>query len=174
MTFSWRFKQCEGVRKPQIFAGNRTKLQTGIRHLKCCQLGESRVCRPAREPKTRKPPKVLPGVLPRVLLGVLPEIGVLPRVLSRVLSRVLFCCSPRKDPWRALSGALVGAPRFLGALPRALSEHFWRFPCFGLSSRSTDSQGKSLPWTTGPIPVSGETFDKLSGPLLHTDLNHFP
>ena len=39
------------------------------------------VCRPAREPKTGKPPKVLP----RVLSGVLSEIGVLSRVLPRVL-----------------------------------------------------------------------------------------
>ena len=27
----------------------------------------------------------------------------------------------RKNPWRALSGALLTAPRFLRALPRALS-----------------------------------------------------
>ena len=38
------------------------------------------VCRPAREPKTGKPPKVLPRVLSGVLSGV----------LLRVLSSVLF------------------------------------------------------------------------------------
>ena len=54
------------------------------RHHFCHQ--NLRVCRPAREPKTGKPPKVLP----RVLSGVLSEIGVLTRVLPRVLSRVLF------------------------------------------------------------------------------------
>ena len=46
-----------------------------------------RVCPPAREPETEKPPKVLP----KVLSGVLSEIGVLSGVLPRVLSRGSFC-----------------------------------------------------------------------------------
>ena len=63
--------------------GERAAIQRHQQHLSAHVL---RVRRPAREPKTRKPPKVLP----RVLSGVLSEIGVLPQVLPRVLSRVLF------------------------------------------------------------------------------------
>ena len=63
-----------------------------------------RVCRPGREPKTRKPPKVLPGVLP--------EIGVLSAVLPRVLSKSSLWRTTGRARSRALSGALVGAPGF--------------------------------------------------------------
>ena len=45
-----------------------------------------------------------------------------------------------KKLWRALPRPLLTAPGFLRALARALSEALWRFPCFGLSSWSTDTQ----------------------------------
>ena len=101
----------------------RTPLGTKARRV-LVQFVALRVCRPAREPKTGKPPKVLPRVLSGVLSGigelsgVLSGIGVLSRVLLRGALPVVL---HRKNPCRALSGALLTAPRFLRALPRALS-----------------------------------------------------
>ena len=72
-----------------------------------------RVCRPAREPRTGKPPKVLP----RVLSGVLSEIGVLPRVLPRVLSRVLPSLEKnRKSTLESTLGSTFGVFLVLGSL----------------------------------------------------------
>ena len=81
------------------------------------------VCRPAREPKMGRPPKVLP----KVLSGVLSEIGGALRSALE-LPRVLLLVLHRKNAWRALPRAPRIAPRFLRALPQALSEHF----CGGL------------------------------------------
>ena len=67
----------------------------------------------AREPKTRKPPKVLP----RVLSGVLSENrGAVTSALESALKGALPVVLHRKNAWRALSGALLTAPRFLRAL----------------------------------------------------------
>ena len=83
------------------------------------------VCRPARELRTGKSPKVLPECSRECS-----QKSGCSQECSRVLSRVLFLlfCTERA-PLRALSGALLRAPRFLRALSRALGEHFRRFPC---------------------------------------------
>ena len=94
-----------------------------------------RVCRPAREPQTGKPPKVLP----RVLSGVLSEIGVLPPVLPE---SALEGALPVVFHRRALLGALLTAPRFLRALPTALSGALFNVRLFNLNLTSAP-QGNS-------------------------------
>ena len=64
-------------------------------------------------------------------------IGVFP--CSRWFSS---CCSPRKEPSRALSGALLRAPWFLRALPRAILEELLWSLCSGLSGWPTEVQSK--------------------------------
>ena len=63
------------------------------------------VCRPAREPKTGKPPKVLP----RVLSGTHSEVGVLPRVLPGSLAgRQTLNAKHRNSNWNMwLQGSSV-------------------------------------------------------------------
>ena len=97
-----------------------------------------RVCRPAREPKTGKPQKVLP----RVLSGALSEIRVLSRVCSRECSQGCSpCCSPQQEPLESTLGSTLESTPISESTPKStLESTFGGFPVFVLSRRSTDSQ----------------------------------
>ena len=94
------------------------------------------VCRPAREPKTGKPPTVLP----RVLSGVLSEIGVLSRVLPRVLWTVLFLLFSTEEPLESTLGRSTceSTPISESTAESTLGSTFGGFPVLGsLAGRQT-------------------------------------